>query len=143
MAGKPFHKILPLGLLFILPPLGIYLFGRSLSPFITPSLLLTQPGEVSFASVAFGLMTVLIALTLSPFVFRVAAYRSITVASRPDKQPFPWWGWVALLSILCGWLLAWTPVPWLTAFQVHTFSVLWFGYIFFINASTFSRTVRP
>ncbi|MGD9851334.1 MAG: hypothetical protein AB7T38_08705 [Nitrospirales bacterium] len=140
MAGGRFHKIFPLGLLFILPLLGIYLLGHPLSPFINLPLLLTQPGEISFVSVTFVLLTFLIALTLFPFVFRVVSYRSPLVASHPGNRPFPWWGWVALLCVLCGWLLAWTRFPWLADLQLHTFSMLWFGYIFLINASTFSRT---
>lgn len=142
MARGYLHTIFPVGLLLLLPLLGIYLTNRPLSPFLSLPILLTTPGEASFAPSAFGLLAILIGITLAPFVFRVFSCPSLSARPHQGHRSIPWWGWAALLWVLCGWLLAWTRFPWMTGFQPYMFPVLWFGYIFVINAFTYSRTGR-
>jgi hypothetical protein len=39
-----------------------------------------------------------------------------------------------------SWVLAWNRFPWFSAFQAHTFTPLWVGYILIVNGWTFRRT---
>lgn len=140
MARKHRDTILVVGLFCILPFLGIILINRPLpSPFTFPPLL-TDPGDASFSWLVFGPLAFLITSTLAPFILRMYQHRPLTVFSKPRKPSFPWWGWAALLWIVCGWLLAWTRMPWMTNLQSHTFPLLWFGYIVFLNAVSYVRS---
>jgi hypothetical protein len=49
------------------------------------------------------------------------------------------WGWAALAWVAASWVLAWTRFPWFEAFQQHTFTPLWLGYIGVVNALTVQR----
>jgi hypothetical protein len=60
----------------------------------------------------------------------------------PAAKPFPWWGWLGLVTGALFWCLAWTRFPWFAAFQAHTFFPLWMSYIVVVNAVTWRRTGR-
>ncbi len=45
-----------------------------------------------------------------------------------------------LLILVFAWIMAWNRFQWFSAFQRHTFPVLWMGYILTVNALCFSRS---
>lgn len=53
---------------------------------------------------------------------------------RPAPNPFPRWGWTALVWLLGAWYLAWTRPKWLGPLADFTFTPLWLGYIGVVNA---------
>jgi hypothetical protein len=57
-------------------------------------------------------------------------------------QSFPWWGWIALVSLVMAWTFAWTRFTWFSDLQTLTFTPLWLSFILLINAHTYSRTGR-
>ncbi len=133
-----------LGILLILilglPLFGLLLAGYSLPPTLTIFPIPTEPGESSISLLAFGMLTLLIAATLTPVIYR---FFKILITTRPEPlHPFgfPWWGWIALLWVVGSWLLAWTRFSWFEPCQPHTFPLLWFGYILTLNALTYQRS---
>jgi hypothetical protein len=129
-----------LTLILGLPVLGLLLAGYSLPPNLTLFPIPTEPGELSISWPIFGILTVLIAATLTPVICR---FFKFPVIARPKffyPRPFPWWGWIALLWVVGSWLLAWTRFSWFEPWQPHTFPLLWFGYILALNALTYQRS---
>lgn len=63
-------------------------------------------------------------------------------AGNSRSYPFPWWGWLGIVTGLVAWVLAWTRFAWFAEFQPHTFSPLWFSYILVVNAFCLRRNGR-
>ena len=56
------------------------------------------------------------------------------------RHPFPWWGWLSGVALVCLWALAWERFTWFEAVQILTFTPLWIAYVVFVNALTYWRT---
>ncbi len=56
---------------------------------------------------------------------------------QPTLYPFPWWGWLGIVTGLIAWTLAWTRFSWFSKFQPHTFTPLWISFILVINGLTY------
>ena len=126
--------------LFVLPPLGIILSGQPLPPYLALLPIPTQPGRASLSWTIFGILAILIAGTLAPFLWRYARFQYCSPPQPSSQIRFPWWGWMAVGWTAFACLLAWTRFSWFQAWQPYTFPLLWFGYIVVINALLFSRT---
>ena len=137
-------KVIPVSILLLLllglPPLGILLLGQALPPHLTLLPIPTQPGEVSLSWTIFGIVAILIAGTLAPFLWRYARFQYYSPSQPSSQIRFPWWGWTAAGWTAFAWILAWTRFSWFQAWQPFTFPLLWFGYILVINGLLFSRT---
>ncbi len=138
------YQIINLGflliVLFALPPLGLLLTGYSLPPHLALFPIPTEPAIASFSWRAWGIIAVLLGTTLAPVVCR---FFQVTCSSRHKPiraTTFPWWGWIALFWVALSWILAWTRLDWFIPWQVHTFPLLWFGYIVLLNALTYQRS---
>jgi hypothetical protein len=59
---------------------------------------------------------------------------------RLHNGTFPVWGWLGVIVMLAGWVLAWTRFTWFESLQVHTFCVPWIGYILVVNALCVKRS---
>jgi hypothetical protein len=138
--------MIPAGLLLLLllglPPFGIILSGQSLPPLLTILPISTQPGEPTLSWTIFGTVTILIAGTLAPFLWRYGKFQCRSTPYPSPKIRFPWWGWMALGWTAFAWILAWTRFSWFQDWQPYTFPLLWFGYIGVINGLLFSRIGR-
>lgn len=128
-------------IIFALPLLGTWLSGNSILPFLTfpPRPAPIHPGEVSW--ILFFCTTLGVILTISPILLRMWTY-----SHRPSKKvftsSFPSWGWLGVFSLFITWFLAWTRLPTMGEFQLHTFTPLWLSYIAIVNALTMMRTRR-
>jgi hypothetical protein len=95
-----------------------------------------------FSWPAFFIFVFIIFAVVLPLV--ITAIRSYRKNPQPDdisvSYPFPWWGWIGVLTGVIAWILAWSRFSWFTAFQPHTFSPLWFSYILVVNALCVRRT---
>jgi hypothetical protein len=134
------QTLLLLFLLAGLPLVGVVVAGQPIQPYLEfpPQTRSVEPAPFSWP-VFLGL-GLLVALTVGPVVLRVARSGS----GRPERvvgaRPFPWWAWLGAVLTVCSWVLAWNRFSWFEAFQTHTFTPLWLGYILFVNGWTFRRT---
>jgi hypothetical protein len=124
-----------------LPLVGIFFSGRPIRPYLQFPPLTRQ---VVHAPFSWGLFALYIALDLALVLLIVG----LLISSRPrgiptraaDRVTFPFWGWIGLLVMAAGWMLAWTRFPWFSPFQGHTFCLPWIGYIMVINALSVKRS---
>lgn len=129
-------------LLLGLPPLGMVLSGQALPHDLTLFPIPLQPGDASLSWPIFGLSTLIIVGTLTPFLLRLStSVRHNTFPPTSGKR-FPWWGWMAVVWTSFASILSWTRFSWFLEWQPYTFPLLWLGYIVVINALSFSQTGR-
>jgi len=129
-----------LPLIFGLPILGLFLAGYSLPTHLSIFSIPTEPGEASISWLTVGLLAVLITIVLTPPIWRFVHCPSTNKRQSIGHVRFPWWGWIAIFWVAGSWLLAWARFPWFEPWQPHTFPLLWFGYIFTMNALIFQRS---
>jgi hypothetical protein len=136
------NAFLVLLLLVGLPLLGVHLTGQPLEPYLEfpPQTRAVQPAPFSWP--LFVTLALLIVLTLSPLVLRVARSFPTGRGLVRDVRAFPWWGWLGVALTAGTWVLAWNRFSWFSAFQTHTFTPLWVGYILMVNGYTCRRTGR-
>ncbi len=127
-----------------LPLLGVLLAGYSVAPYLEFPPQTRYVKHAPFSWPAFIVITVIILSGILLFAAKgIRSYRKPTLpsgASRPLR--FPWWGWVATITGMVAWILAWSRFDWFKAYQAHTFSPLWFSYILVVNAFCRRRTGR-
>ncbi len=126
--------------LLVLPLFGLLLTGYSLPPHLALFPISTKPSITSFSWHAWGMLAVLLGTTLAPVVYRFFQRTFRSKHERLCTTTFPWWGWIAINWIVISWILAWTRFDWFSPWQVHTFPLLWLGYIVLLNALTYQRS---
>lgn len=136
------NALLALLLLVGLPLLGVHLTGQPLQPYLEfpPQTRAVHPAAFSWP--LFVILAVLIVLTLGPLLLRVARSYPVERGLVRNAGAFPWWAWVGVVLTVGTWVLAWNRFSWFSAFQTHTFTPLWFGYILMVNGYTYRRTRR-
>jgi hypothetical protein len=128
-------------LLVGLPPLGVWLAGRALSPYLEFPPLTRYVEHAGFSWPGFVLLAGINLGMLGPAVFAVLRSARSTAPPHPVRS-FPWWGWGGLLLTGAAWVLAWSRFETFQPLQPFTFGPLWLGYILVINALTYRRTGR-
>ncbi len=123
-----------------MPLLGVFLAGMPVSKFLEfpPKTRYVQHAAFSWA--AFALYSTFIFACITPLIIRGIRISSKPKHTLPSARPFPWWGWLGLLTGAASWVLAWSRFSWFAAFQAHTFSPLWFSFIIVINALCYRRS---
>ena len=122
-----------------LPLAGVLLKGLPLNRYLEFPPQTRYVTHAPFSWPVFWGYVLLILAAVVPLLIRAirkvgnAKARVLTVYS------FPWWGWLGIVSGLIFWVIAWTRLPALGAFQPHTFTPLWLSYIVVINALTYRR----
>lgn len=126
------------------PLLGIYLSGEQVAEYLhfPPVSLSVTIDHAPFSWMAFFIILTLIIVVMAPFILKVVSSEAGRNSQFAGKSGFPWWGWIGLLILATGWILAWTRFPWFSQFQAHTFPVPWIGYIILVNAFTYMRSGR-
>jgi len=122
------------------PLLSLFAAGQSVARYTAfPPRTLTV-AHAPFEWGAFLLLSVpaLGALTL----YAVALARAKPQPSSRRSRAFPWWGWLGLILIAVGWILAWTEGFVAPGWRRHTFMPLWLGYVLTVNALVFRGTGR-
>ena len=128
-------------LLLGLPLLGLWLHGVPLAPYLEfpPQTRLVVHAPFSWS---LFLLTAVVGLSsLAGITWLLLRDRKADPAMRTASLAghWPWWGWVGLVLVAVGWVLAWNRFPWFADWQWTTFTPLWFGYILVINAWTWWR----
>ena len=95
----------------------------------------------------FWLMVAFLVVTVTPFVRRLVVSvlkgrTKVNSSPSPCTFTFPWWGWLALVVMLVGWVLAWTRFEWFAAFQRYPYVIHWAGFIVLVNALCVKRCGR-
>ena len=95
----------------------------------------------------FWLMVAFLVVTITPFVRRLVVNvlkggTKVNSSPSPRTFTFPWWGWLALVVMLVGWVLAWTRFEWFAAFQRYPYVIHWAGFIVLVNALCVKRCGR-
>ncbi|CAB5082346.1 hypothetical protein D3OALGA1CA_323 [Olavius algarvensis associated proteobacterium Delta 3] len=141
--GNRFTEWLVLaGMLIGLPAIGVMLAGEPLG------LYLEFPPETRFIHhapfswPAFAAYTVFVLAVAVPICIRLWTGSRRVTGPGKERYPFPWWGWMGLVSGAVFWILAWTRMPWFSDLQSHTFFPLWLSYIVVMNALGMRRDGR-
>ncbi len=139
-------KFVFLGCLFLgLPLLGVLITDRPLALYFEFPPKTKYIDHAPFSWMIFFLIGGFTLTIITPLLFRVLRLlrRSLSSIFYPQSSsPFPWWGWLGLLTGICFWILAWNRFPWFSVFQPHTFTPLWLPYILVINALADRRSGR-
>ncbi len=137
---KIFFLILILFLLLGLPLLGIWIGERNIECYLQfpPRKQFMQ--HAAFSWTAFIVISLLILITIAPFILKIARAPVQSPSTRPTKSQFPWWGWAGVILFFNIWILAWTRFSWFAPLQAHTFAPLWVSYILVVNALSYRRT---
>ncbi len=129
------------GMLLGLPLFGVYLAGYPVSVFLEFPPVTQYVKHVPVSQIALVAFAIGIIVVYGPLAARiVVAYMRRRNSYESAYAPFPWWGWLGLVTGLASWFFAWTRFPWFEAFQPHTFAPLWFSYILMINGLCYRRT---
>lgn len=132
-----FFSLLILSGIFLAGPLvGAMMRGEPATSYLQFPPTTTMTDQASFSWIAFLVVLTFLLATTWPFWRRLGRGRGRIEhndAAR-RKRNWPWWGWLALGSLLAFWVLAWTRFPWFEPFQRYTFFPLWFSFIVLLNA---------
>ncbi len=124
------------------PLLGLHLSGSSVAEYLVfpPVTTCLTTDHAPFSWVAFFFLTLLIILAITPFLLKIYLSKGINREIAAGHYKFPAWGWIGLLIMITGWILAWTRFPFFSQLQTHTFTIPWIGYIISVNALTYKRS---
>jgi len=125
-----------------LPLLGVFIAGYPVARYLEFPPQTRYVAHAPFSWLAFTVMALSILAVVLPLALK--GYRSYKKTSPPksrtQSRPLPWWGWLGVIAGLTSWILAWTRFSWFTAYQPHTFSLLWLSYIIVVNAVCQARS---
>ena len=139
--ARRFVALLILSGAFLLPLAGALLTGEHDAAYyfqFPPEILKTYPridpiGALAIAIIPF--VFTIICLFPSKFGF----HKSTDLRPQLSGGVFPWWGWLGLGLDLVFWPIAWLDIPELSMLRRHTFTPLWLGYIFTVDALVYWR----
>jgi hypothetical protein len=126
-----------------LPLLGIWVAGYPLAQYLEfpPSSRYVTHSPFSLA-VFSGYTLFILSITVPPGVILVRALKNRNAPKITSTHTFPMWGWMAVISGVVTWVIAWTRFACFSGIQNHTFVPLWISFIVVVNAMTFKRTGR-
>jgi len=127
---------LPIGMILGLPLLGVWAAGLPVGRYLAFPPKERYVAHAPFSWPAFLFFGIIIVAAILPFVVRGIRARAMSPEEARPERPFPWWGWLGVLSGICTWVLAWSRVSWASAFQNHTFTPLWLSFILVVNGLT-------
>ena len=125
-----------------LPLFGIFAAGYPIARYLEFPPQTRYVAHAPFSWLAFVVIALsVLAVGLPVAIQGFRSYKKISPQfSHPRFRPFPWWGWIGVLTGIIAWTLAWTRFAWFANYQPHTFSPLWFSYIAVVNALCYRRT---
>jgi len=141
--GKGVLKTVIIGVVILGSPIiGIVASGTPVSRYLEFPPVTQYVTKAPYSSLIFAGLAIAIFLTLFPFVYRIirASWQPSTIEK--SHRRFPWWGWLGLMVLICAWVLAWNRFEWFSILQPHTYPLIWFSFIFVLNALKFKKTGR-
>jgi hypothetical protein len=128
-------------LVLLLPLAGAAAMGKPLAAYLQFPPMTPDVPHVPFSLPVFLALTLLILAATVPLLLRLISFPR-TDDPRKPVMPFPRWGWAGAGLGAASWILAWSRIPWMGGFQVHTFTPLWIAFILLVNAFTMRKTGR-
>lgn len=127
-----------------LPFLGFLLSGQPWQVLMEFPPVTTTVDHAPFSWTAFGLFSLVAGGAIAGLGFLLfgGSPTDIPPKKRGLLYPYPWWGWMGLVSLGIFWCLAWTRFPWFAEYQGYTFTPLWLSFIVVLNAWTYHRSGR-
>jgi hypothetical protein len=128
-----------------LPAIGMVLAGKALSPYLAFPPKHINVGHAPFswlAFLAYSLIILGMVSLLAVRAFGALRHRPLKRSGSSHRRPFPWWGWLGIMTGMTAWFFAWTRFSWLKPFQPYTFTPLWLSLILVVNALTYRATAR-
>jgi len=116
---------------------GLAVVGEPVAAFLHFPPRTTQVAQPPFSWGVFFLFCI-------PAYVALALYSAALSRAMPAPRPasvarFPWWGFLGLVLLAAGWLLAWRDIlP--PAWRGHTFTLMWLGYILIVNGLLWRRS---
>jgi hypothetical protein len=141
--GRFMLKFLILAVMLLgLPLLGVWVAGYPVLRYLEFPPQTRYVVHAPFSWLAFGVITFMVLIIGLPVAIKgFNSYKNTTPQNIGSIfHPFPWWGWVAIITGIISWILAWTRFSWFSTCQPHTFGMLWFSYIVVVNALCYRRT---
>lgn len=100
-----------------------------------------QIDQPSYSWVAFILIALFVFLTTYPFWKRMLEKSNRSGIGdysannhKSLSHSFPLWGWIAFVTLILFWIMAWNRFAWFEPLQRLTFFPLWFSFIVLLNA---------
>ncbi|MFP4065599.1 MAG: hypothetical protein ACLFS0_08890 [Bacteroidales bacterium] len=140
MGRKMLLTILMVTLLIITPLLGVLIQGDTVESFLHLPPKTEYVDHGAFSMLFFIVILALGALAVIPFVYKIIKSQPGTDPSKTIHKKFPPWGWVGVVLLVGGWIVAWTRFEWASQIQIFTFTPIWLGYVVLINAFLYMRT---
>ncbi len=117
-----------------LPMLGVVLAGYPITRYLEFPPETQYVYRAPFSWFVFTAYTISIIAVVFPLILKsILWFRQIKIIPSAS-YPFPWWGWMGIITGAVSWILAWSRFPWFAPYQPHTFFPLWFSFILVINA---------
>ncbi|MGE5465677.1 MAG: hypothetical protein ACM3RQ_00725 [Methanocella sp.] len=126
------------------PLVGVMLAGQPVAPYLAVPPRTAYVEHAPFSWLVFGVMTLPVAGAAMLYVAAIRRGRRNgrkTASSRPQYR-FPWWGSIGIALVAGGWMMAWSRELVPAAWQRHTFTPLWLGYVIAVNALAYRRSGR-
>jgi hypothetical protein len=118
-----------------LPIAGVVLAGRPVSSYLEFPPLTRYVEHADFSRTVFAAFVALnLLMVAGAGILLRKAFKKSRAMDAGNRYAFPSWGWIGLVLMMGGWLLAWQRYPWFARFQGHTFCLPWIGYILLVNA---------
>ena len=143
MLSSPARLCLTVLLLLGLPLVSIWLSGEDIRIYTEFPPLTRYVAHAPFNWGVFYVISMLNVIMIIGLAGLLKAAAAKQIITKPlTTYRFPAWGWIGLLVMLVGWCLAWSRYEWFSAFQKHTFTLPWIGYILAVNAWSVKRSGR-
>ncbi|MGE5524429.1 MAG: hypothetical protein ACM3SS_12000, partial [Rhodospirillaceae bacterium] len=126
------------------PLVGVMLAGQPAAPYLAFPPRTVYAAHAPFSWLVFGGMTLPAAgaAALYGFAIRRGRRDGRQAASLRPQYGFPWWGSIGIALVAGGWTMAWSRGFLPAAWQRHTFTPLWLGYVIVVNALAYRRSGR-
>lgn len=118
-----------------LPLTGAAINGIPLNTYLEFPPLTRYISHAEFNNWVFSLYVVIDVMLIAGLgILLKIGYSRSRAFARSTGTDFPAWGWIGLVVMAGGWVLAWTRFEWFAPLQGYTFCLPWIGYIVLVNA---------
>ena len=122
-----------------LPLIGIVISGHSPARYLEFPPQTRYIQHATFSWFFFLCLTVFIITVVIFLLIPLLRQRGTIFRKAAGKRPFPWWGWISILSCVFIWGVSWGRFHFFRQFQPHTFAPLWVSFIVLLNALSFRK----
>jgi hypothetical protein len=138
--NKKLFLLFPIVVLLVATPLaGVIIKGEFVISFLQFPFKTEYVSHEEFSLPAFLLIIAFSIAILVPFAIKIIRSQKNYKSDGKRLNKFPFWGWIGIVLLIGGWIIAWSRFQWFEELQTFTFTPPWLGYIVLINALTYMR----